>query len=249
MKTVLFSPVFNQAQEFPRVLDELKSMALPCDEVLLINNGSSDGSEEMVHKSGYPYLDIPKNRGVGHSYIVAIDWAMAHGFDVLVALASNGKMLPDEMGRLLAPILAGEAEYVTGSRFLEGGRSPNLPAFRERSIPLVNGLVRTLTGVALTDATCGYRAYALDLVRRANFNWRAPWLWTYSFEYYLYAKVLLDHRINWKEVPVTMRYPPKGHRYSKICPGRDWWAMLNPWIVARVDGKGFAPREKHSALL
>ena len=155
----------------------------------------------------------------------------------------TGRCCPTRWGALLAPILAGEAEYVTGSRFLEGGRSPNLPAFRERSIPLVNGLVRTLTGVALTDATCGYRAYALDLVRRANFNWRAPWLWTYSFEYYLYAKVLLDHRINWKEVPVTMRYPPKGHRYSKICPGRDWWAMLNPWIVARVDGKGFAPRE------
>ena len=76
MKTVLFSPVFNQAQEFPRVLDELKSVDLPCDEVLLINNGSSDGSEEMVRKAGYPYLDIPENRGVGYSIIVAIDWAI-----------------------------------------------------------------------------------------------------------------------------------------------------------------------------
>src|SRR5262249_35236350 len=136
-----------------------------------------------------------------------------------------------------------EAEYVTGSRFLEGGSSPNLPAFRERSIPLVNVFVRALTGVALSDATCGYRAYTLDLVRRANFDWRAAWLWTYSFEYYLYAKVLLDRRIRWMEIPVTMRYPPKGHPYSKIRPERDWWAMLKPWIVARVDGKGFAPRE------
>jgi dolichol-phosphate mannosyltransferase len=168
----------------------------------------------------------------------AIDWALERGVEVFGAMAANGKMLPAEIPRLLAPILGGEADYVNGSRFLAGGGSPNLPEFRRRSIPLVNVFVRLATGARLSDATCGFRAFRLDLLRRAEFDWHAPWLHTYGFEYYLYAKILLDPVIRSVEVPVTMRYPEAG-RYSKIRPGRDWYAMLEPWLRARLDGRGF----------
>ena len=93
---------------------------------------------------------------------------------MLGGFAANGKMRPREMHRILDPILAGEADYVTGSRFLPGGDSPNLPAFRRGTIPMVNLFVRAVTGARLTDATCGYRAFRLDLARRAAFDWRAP---------------------------------------------------------------------------
>lgn len=238
MKSVFFVPVFNQIREFPGVLKELRAAPPACDTVLLVNNGSSDGSEYLIRSSGYPYLDLPRNRGVGYSYILALDWAREHGYDVFGTMASNGKMIPSEMPRVLDPILQGEADYVTGSRFLSGGESPNLPAFRRRSIPLVNAFVRLCTGAALTDATCGYRAFRLEILRRAEFDWHAPWLYTYGLEYYLYAKVLLDRRWRWREVPITMRYPASGP-YSKIRAGRDWYAMLRPWLVARLDRKGF----------
>jgi dolichol-phosphate mannosyltransferase len=96
-------------------------------------------------------------------------------------------------------------------------------------------------GVHLTDATCGYKAFNLDIIRRANFDWKAPWLDTYGFEYYLYGKVLREPTIRWKEVPITMRYPPRGQRYSKIKPFSGWYALLKPWLVARLDTKGFSP--------
>ncbi len=232
-------PVFNQAREFPAVLAELRAAPLACDTLLLVNNGSADGSEELVRASGYPYLDLPRNRGVGYSYMLALDWALERGYAVFGTMASNGKMLPAEMPRVLGPVLRGEADYVTGSRFLPGGESPHLPSFRRRSIPLVNVFVRLCTGARLTDATCGYRAFRLDLLRRAAFDWRAAWLHTYGLEYYLYAKVLLDGRLRWREVPITMRYPASG-RYSKIRGARDWYAMLEPWLRARLDGRGFA---------
>ena len=53
--------------------------------------------------------------------------------------------------------------------------------------------------------------------------------------------MLLDGGVRWKEVPITMQYPAQGREYSKIRAGRDWWAMLKPWLVARLDGKGLAP--------
>jgi dolichol-phosphate mannosyltransferase len=241
VKTVFFIPVFNQARELPRVLAEFAAAALPEAGLLLVNNGSGDGSERLVRESGHPYLDLPCNRGVGGACALALDWALERGVEVFGAMAANGKMLPAEIPRLLAPILAGEADYVTGSRFLPGGGSPNLPPFRRRSIPLVNLFVRVLTGAALTDATCGFRAFRLEILRRAGFDWHASWLSTYGLEYYLYAKVLLDGRLRWTERPVTMRYPAAGP-YTKIRAGRDWYAMLKPWLMARLDGRGFRPQ-------
>jgi glycosyltransferase involved in cell wall biosynthesis len=238
MRVVFFAPVFDQVRELPRVLDEFAAARLPEVVLLLVNNGSRDGSERLVRESGHPYIDLPRNVGVGGAYMLALDWALARPVEVFGTLAANGKMLPAEIPRLVAPILAGAADYVSGSRFLAGGAAPHLPSFRRRAIPLVNLYVRWLTGAALTDATCGFRAFRLDLLRRAEFDWHARWLTTYGLEYYLYAKVLLDGRLRWTERPVTMRYPATGP-YSKIRAGRDWWEMLKPWMVARLDRLGF----------
>lgn len=236
MKSIFYVPVFNQIKEFPGLLDELK-LGFSCNTILLVNNGSSDGSEKYIKNSGFPYIDLPKNMGVGYSYMVAIDWAIENGFDVFGGIAGNGKMLPSEMGRILQPILNNEVDYVTGSRFLIGGASPNIPIFRKVSIPLVNNFVQIITGENLTDATCGYRAFKLDIIRKSKFDWHAEWLYKYSFEYYLYAKVLLNKKIRWKEVPITMRYPVSQKNYSKIRPITDWWLMIKPWIIAKADGK------------
>jgi glycosyltransferase involved in cell wall biosynthesis len=240
MNALFFLPVHNEIRRFPGVLDELREAGLDGVTYLLVNNGSTDGCETLIRESGHPFIDLPVNQGVGHAYVAALDWALERNFTLFGAMAGNGKMRAAEIPRLLDPIIAGVADYVTGSRFLPGGQSPNLPEFRRRSIPLVNLYVRALTGARLTDATCGFRAFRLEIMRRALFDWHAPWLRTYGLEYYLYAKVLLDGQLRWKEVPASMRYPERGP-YTKIRAGRDWFAMLKPWAVARFDGKGFAP--------
>ena len=239
MKSVLFIPVYDQVTEFPTVLRELKETALPVDTVLLVNNGSHDGSEKLVAESGYEVINLVTNRGIGHSFMWAVDWALRHDYKIFSVIASNGKMLPSELNNVIDPVRRGEADYVTGSRFLAGGHSPNLPKFRQLSIPLVSFVVNSLYGVKLSDATCGYKAFNLDIIRRARFDWKARWLDTYGFEYYLYGKVLREPSLRWKEVPITMRYPARGQRYSKIKPFSGWYAMLKPWLIARFDGKGF----------
>lgn len=241
MKSVFFIPVFNQIEEFPKVLEELKSTDLPCDTILLVNNGSSDGSERFVHESGYDYIDVEKNLGIGYSFMLAIDWALERDYDVFGVLASNGKMLPEEMNRVLDPIINDEADYTTGSRFLDGGEFPNLPLFRRIAIPMVNIFVCLFTGKMLTDCTCGYRAYKLDIMRRAEFDWHPEWMHTYGFEYYLYGKALIEKTVRCIEVPITMRYPPKGKRYSKMTPFKSWYHMVKPFVLARLNRKGFRP--------
>jgi dolichol-phosphate mannosyltransferase len=239
MRSVFFLPVYNQVRELPRVLEELRGRPLACDEILLLDNGCDDGSERLVRESGFPFVDLPRNLGVGHGFMHAIDWALERRFDVFGSMAANGKMLASEMSRVVEPIRRDRADWVTGSRFLPGGSSPNLPAFRERAIPWVNRVAWLATGKRLTDATCGYRAFRLEILRRARFDWRAASLDGYGFEYYVYAKALRAPSLRCIEVPITMRYPEPGLRYSHIRPFVGWWDMLRPWAVARADGLGF----------
>lgn len=241
MKPLMIMPVFNQVLEFRTVLDNLRSVDLPCD-MLIVNNGSNDGTETLIRDSGFPYLDLPQNLGIGYGMICGNKWAMERGYKIAGNMAGNGKMLAEEMQSLVAPVVSGEYDYVTGSRFLQGGDSPNLPLFRRSAIPMVNYFVKAITGTWLSDATCGYRAYRLSLLERADFDWQASWLNTYGYEYYFYAKVVLSGSIRFAEVPVTMKYPPKGARYSKIKPFVGWAAMLKPWLIARAERSGFRPQ-------
>src|SRR5437867_713585 len=118
MKIVVFIPVYNQVQQLPAVLDDLQIVRDWGIDLLLVNNGSTDGSEELCRASGHAVLEVPKNLGVGYSYMHSLDWALERGYEVFCTMASNGKMLARDLPTVLNPIRLGKADYVTGSRFL-----------------------------------------------------------------------------------------------------------------------------------
>lgn len=234
LRSVCSIPVYNQARQLPKLLERIKAADIPYDEIIIINDGSNDGSTELIHQSGFRYIDIPENRGAGNTIITAAKWAMEHDFDILGGMAGNSKMLPEEMPRILGPVLRDEADYVKGSRYLEGGCSPDLPRFRSMAIPAVTWAVNLIAGTQLTDLTAGFRAFRLDLLRQATFQWDAEWLKRYGFEQYFLAKVLLAENVRAIEAPITMKYPKTGS-YSKIRPFVDWFDILKPWFWALTD--------------
>ncbi|MDD5599687.1 MAG: glycosyltransferase family 2 protein [Victivallaceae bacterium] len=230
MKALFVMPVYNQAEELPPLLEKCRRN-MPADEFVIVDNGSDDGSAKMIAESGFDFIRLDKNYGIGYALRIGVEKALERGCDIVGNIAGNGKMAPEQMHRVIDPIKNGEADYVTGSRFLPGGDSPNLPAFRKFSIPLVvNTLVMLLFRRKLTDATCGYRAFKIDLVHNPQVRWQDKWLRHYQFEYYLYAKAIkLKYRCI--EVPISMIYPAKKKNYSKIKPFVGWWEMLQPWLL------------------
>lgn len=238
MKSICIIPVFNQALDLPRVLEKC-AQGVAADSLLIVDDGSDDGTETIIERSGFNYMRFDQRRGIGHALIQGTRFALSQGFDVVVHLAGNGKMDPAEMPRVLDPVLDNKADYVWGSRFLPGGRCDNTPALRRYGIPfLMNQVPLLFTGKRVTDCTCGYRAYRLSILEDVAKGWDQPWLYRYEFEYFVLIKVLLS-RYRYREVPISMIYPERRKNYSKITPIISWWSMLKPWIVVRL---GLEPR-------
>lgn len=238
MRAFLAIPVFDQVKQLRALLPKLDAARAHVETVLFIDDGSTDGSEKLLALGSDPVLTQPGNMGLGAALARAARWGLTQGFDVMAIMASNGKMQPDELGRVLGPVIRDEADFVTGSRFIPGGQSPNLPTFRKTVIPMGSAVVSRCFGQRITDITCGYRAFRLNILERANFDWESPWMRRYGFEQYLYAKVLMEPTLRAVEAPVTMAYPTRGP-YSKIPPLVGWIDIATPWLRAAFDGKGF----------
>jgi dolichol-phosphate mannosyltransferase len=198
-------------------------------ELLFIDDGSTDGSYEFLQSRHFNVIRHDVNRGIGYGIREAIAYGRAKGFKVIVIMAANGKMLPAEIDRLVAPIINDGYDYVQGSRNLPGGKSPHLPFFRRVMINLFTAIINLFTGFKGTDVTCGFRAYRLSLFDDRRFNLEQNWLGRYEMEYYIHYYVLKGgYRII--EIPVSMVYPESGKNYSKIKPLVGWWSMIRPWL-------------------
>jgi dolichol-phosphate mannosyltransferase len=215
-----------------RTIEEILARFEPgvVDEVVAIDDGATDGTPEIIARLGVSCIRHETNQGVGAGIKSAYRYAQAHGHDVLVLVAGNGKDDPREIPHLLAPILEGDYDYVQGSRYLPGGSSPNQPLQRTILVRLLALAYRLLTGFPSTDPSNGFRAYKLSLLDDERINVWQDWLNGYELEHYLnYLVLKLGYRV--VEVPVSKTYPAeRGVRYSHVRPFWDWWKSLRPIV-------------------
>ncbi len=227
LRTQVTVVTYNERDKLTRLIAEF-----PRDreyDLLFVDDGSTDGSAEVVTAAGLSLMRHDTNRGVGAAIRTAINRARDDGYDSIVIMAGNGKMRPSEIPNLLEPLKQGRADYVQGSRYLKGGASPNLPLFRKIMIRAFTFVVNLLFGYRGTDVTCGFRAYRLDIIDRTEADIEQDWLDHYEMEYYLHYHVLRG-KLKLVEVPVSMVYPKERRNYSKIRPFVGWWSMIRPWI-------------------
>ena len=199
-----------------------------CD-LLVMDDGSRDGSIEALRDLPIAVLANPKNRGVGAAMKRVFDCALERRYDIVVTLAGNNKDEPAEIPRLLAPLLRGEADFVQGSRFLPGGAHGNMPLYRRWATRLHPLLFSLAAGKRVTESTNGFRAFRTALLADPRIRWRQEWLDGYELEpYLLFQAIKLGYRH--VEVPVTKTYPPRELGYTKMKPVSGWWSILRPVV-------------------
>ncbi len=160
-------PVFNEESH---VLDVLAEVRRHADDVLVVDDGSSDRTPVLLAETkGVHVLTHPVNRGYGAALISAFDYAVNQAYDALVTIDCDGQHEPQlirEMVQRLFPPTEERVDIVSGSRYLQIFAGDSLPPEDRRRINIeITQQLNERLQLDLTDTFCGFKAYRCDALR------------------------------------------------------------------------------------
>jgi glycosyltransferase involved in cell wall biosynthesis len=197
VRTIAIVPAYNEALNIGRVIDELRAFD-PSIEIIVISDGSSDRTAEVAAELGAHVLKLPFNIGIGGAVQTGFRYAWENGYELAVRCDGDGQHDPAELGKVLAPVVAGDVDICVGSRFV-GGDGYRSSATRRVGIRLLAAVVSLISRQRVTDTTSGFQA----LNRRAIGLFAAD----YPHDYPEVEGMVMTmrHGLRLSEVPVAMR--------------------------------------------
>jgi glycosyltransferase involved in cell wall biosynthesis len=207
-KIIVAIPAHNEEQFIGDIVTRAKKYA---DELIVVDDGSTDATSRVARAAGAEVIRHRKNRGAGAATKTAFEAAKKRHADILVTLDGDGQHNPDEIPRLLAPILKGKADLVIGSRFLR----PNfqIPRYRKFGIDVITFLYNLGSKLKISDSQSCFRAQNRRLLEAVNITESG-----FSFS----VQVLIQARrrgFTIKEVPVACIYHPRGSSLNPVAHG------------------------------
>jgi glycosyltransferase involved in cell wall biosynthesis len=196
-------------------------------QVVVVDDGSTDGTARAASQAGAEVVTLPGNRGLGAAIRVGLAVAIARGAVTVAFCDADGEYAPEELGRLVAPILERRADYVVGSRF--AGLARTMRPHRWFGNLLLTLAMRQLVrrwGVrGLSDAQSGYRALSAAAAHAADV--------VHDFNY---AQVLtldlLAKGFRYAEVPITYSFRQHGASFVRLAPYM-WNVVPAVWAELR----------------
>jgi glycosyltransferase involved in cell wall biosynthesis len=159
--TLVVVPALNEESSLASVIAEIKSCGY---QVLVINDGSTDGTTDVARASGARLLDLPINLGVGGALRAGFKYACERNFQAVVQVDADGQHPADEIVHLLNEANTSGAHLVIGSRFLSDGTSMEVGRVRRFVMRLLARSATNATQSPITDATSGFRVIQQPLL-------------------------------------------------------------------------------------
>jgi glycosyltransferase involved in cell wall biosynthesis len=168
LKLVIIIPALNEARtiadvvsRIPRVIQNTRDI-----DVVVIDDGSIDGTIHKAKEAGAFVVRHGHNLGVGAAFQTGIREALRLGADIIINMDADGQFNPDDIPKLIAPIQAGQASFVTATRFAQKDLIPQMPAIKIWGNRWMTRVINFITRKNFTDVSCGFRAYSREAALR-----------------------------------------------------------------------------------
>jgi glycosyltransferase involved in cell wall biosynthesis len=223
-RRIAIVPAFNEEANIGRVIDELNAFD-PGFEVVVISDGSVDRTAQVAAEHGAYVVQLPFNLGIGGAVQTGFRFAWENGYELAVRCDGDGQHLPAELPKVLAPVLAGQADIVVGSRFHDDDGYRSSPV-RRIGIRVLAIVVSLIARQRVTDTTSGFQA----LNRKALALFAADY--PHDYPEVEGMVMTIQHRLRLVEVPVQMR--EREHGQSSITALRSIYYMAKVLLALFV---------------
>ncbi len=194
---VIVIPAYNEAPTVAEVVAEIPSEAAGLDaEVIVVVDGATDATASRAASAGALVCDVPVNRGQGAALKLGYWLARARGAQVITTIDADGQYEPEEIARVVQPILDGKADFVSGSRRL--GAELTTDRTRHAGVIVFGAFISLLVRHRITDPACGLRAMRAELTAAVTLEQQQ-----YQASELMISAALNGYRLG--EVPTTMR--------------------------------------------
>jgi len=204
-RSLLVIPAFNEQRSIAAVVDRVRATGLDLD-VLVVNDGSRDQTPVLAAAHGALVVSHPFNLGYGAALQTGYKYALQNDYDYVVQMDADGQHDPAYIPTLLAPVRAGEADVVIGSRFIEAS-GYEMGGARTVGRVFFQRLLVWAGGPRIADPTSGLQALSKPVFRFCCSDF-------YPFDFPDIDVLLLLHRQGFRirEVPVTMAPSPPARK-------------------------------------
>jgi len=190
-------PAYNEEPTVKEVVSEIPSEAAGlATETIVVVDGARDRSAAEAAAGGAIVCDVPVNRGQGAALRLGYWLARARGAQVICTIDADGQYEPEEIGRVVQPILDGRADFVSGSRRL--GAELTTDRVRHAGVLVFGALISVLVRHRITDPACGLRAMRAEVTAAVTLEQLQ-----YQASELMISAALNGFRLT--EVPTTMR--------------------------------------------
>ena len=154
MKKIVCVPAYNEANSIRDIILRIKKNV---DTVIVCDDGSTDSTEKIAKENGAIVIKHKKNLGKGEALRTLFDYAKKSEADVMVTIDGDGQFLPEEIPKLMKPILNKEADVVIGYRFDD---AEQMPTYRKMGNKVLDKVTNLASDLPFRDSQGGFRAYS-----------------------------------------------------------------------------------------
>lgn len=154
-------PAFNESANIEKTVNTVINYGEKCDFLLdyvVINDGSTDNTLSICREKGINCINLVQNLGIGGAVQTGYIYADIKGYDIAVQFDGDGQHDIESLKHIVTPVAEGKADFVVGSRFVEGTSSFKSTLLRRIGIKWLSFVIKVCTGERVYDVTSGYRA-------------------------------------------------------------------------------------------